>query len=213
MNTNELVDLLARDAGPVESNATARRFATALGWGIFGATLLMAVILGVRRDLHEAMFLPMFWLKLIFPIIAAFAALYAATRLARPGMRIGHAPAVLVTLLLTLWLAGAVALMQARPEERDYLIFGHYWSVCPVSITLLSIPIFAASMWAMKGLAATRPALAGGAAGLLAGSAGAAVYALHCVEMAAPFLAIWYVIGITIPTTAGVLLGSRILRW
>lgn len=36
---------------------------------------------------------------------------------------------------------------------------------------------------------------------------------LHCTEMQAPFLAVWYVLGILIPTGAGALLGSRLLRW
>jgi len=65
----------------------------------------------------------------------------------------------------------------------------------------------------MRGLAPTRPAQAGGAAGLLAGAAGAAVYALHCPEMAAPFLGIWYVLGMAIPALLGAVLGPRLLRW
>ena len=40
-----------------------------------------------------------------------------------------------------------------------------------------------------------------------------AVYALHCPEMAAPFLATWYLAGMLIPTVAGALLGPRLLRW
>ena len=65
----------------------------------------------------------------------------------------------------------------------------------------------------MKGLAPTRLALAGAAAGLLAGAGGALIYALHCPEMAAPFLAIWYLLGMLIPTAVGALLGPRLLRW
>jgi hypothetical protein len=49
--------------------------------------------------------------------------------------------------------------------------------------------------------------------GLLAGAAGATVYAIHCPELAAPFLGTWYVIGIAIPTVLGSLLGPRVLRW
>lgn len=65
----------------------------------------------------------------------------------------------------------------------------------------------------MRGLAPTRLALAGAASGLLAGALGALVYALHCTEIAAPFLGIWYVIGMLIPTAIGALLGPRMLRW
>jgi hypothetical protein len=65
----------------------------------------------------------------------------------------------------------------------------------------------------MKGLSPTRLLLAGAAAGLLAGAIGAAVYALHCPEVEAPFIAIWYVIGMFIPAFFGALLGPRLLRW
>jgi hypothetical protein len=49
--------------------------------------------------------------------------------------------------------------------------------------------------------------------GLTAGALGAAVYALHCDEMAAPFLATWYLLGMTIPALIGAGAGLRLLRW
>jgi hypothetical protein len=39
------------------------------------------------------------------------------------------------------------------------------------------------------------------------------VYSLHCPETAAPFVAFWYLLGISIPTAGGALLGPRLLRW
>ena len=42
---------------------------------------------------------------------------------------------------------------------------------------------------------------------------GALVYTLHCPEMEAPFLAVWYLLGMLIPAAAGALLGPRLLRW
>jgi hypothetical protein len=39
------------------------------------------------------------------------------------------------------------------------------------------------------------------------------VYALHCPELAAPFIAIWYVIGMAAPVVLGAALGPRLLRW
>jgi hypothetical protein len=75
------------------------------------------------------------------------------------------------------------------------------------------MPAFVALMWAMRGLAPTQLALSGAAAGLLSGAIGATVYSLHCPEMQAPFLAIWYLLGMLIPTALGALLGPRLLRW
>lgn len=213
MKTEDLVKVLATRAGPVERNAAAHRFATALGWGTCAAILIMAIRLGVRPDIRAAALLPMFWMKLVFPLAGAACAIRIALRLARPGMRIGRAPALFAALLLTIWTAGALVLLHASAEQRDYLIHGQSWKVCPYYIALISTPVFVAAIWAMRRLAPTRPALAGAAAGLVAGTIAVAVYALHCPEMEAPFLAIWYVLGMFIPVVVGALLGPALLRW
>ena len=72
---------------------------------------------------------------------------------------------------------------------------------------------YRANLWALRGAAPTRLAWAGAGAGLLAGALGALAYALHCPEMAAPFLAVWYLAGMALPTLAGAWLGPRVLRW
>lgn len=213
MRTDDLVTMLAASAAPVEPRATQRRFAMAVGWGAFGSTLLMAVLLGVRPDVSEAAHLPMFWVKLAFPIAIALVALRASERLSRPGALLRKAPHALFGLVAAVWLMALLALLDASPAERATLIFGRSWYACPFYIGALSIPAFIASLWAMKGLAPTRLILAGSAAGLLAGGVGASAYALYCDEMAAPFLAIWYVLGMLLPTMAGALVGRYVLRW
>lgn len=49
--------------------------------------------------------------------------------------------------------------------------------------------------------------------GLLASGVGAAVYALHCPEMEAPFLGVWYLLGMLISTALGAVIGPKLLRW
>lgn len=213
MKTDDLASMLAAGAEPVERNAAARRFAAALGWGACAAALLMAILLGVRPDIRAASLRPMFWMKLVFPLAAAMAALHAARRLGTPGMSVGKAPMLIAALLLTVWAAGALVLVQAPPAQRAALMLGISWKACPYYIALISVPLLVAGMWAMKGLAPTRPALAGACTGLLAGAIAVAVYALHCPEMEAPFLAVWYVLGMLIPAAAGAIAGWRLLRW
>src|SRR5262249_20865606 len=202
----ELISLLATGAGAVERDATVRRFATALGWGAFAATLLMAIVLRVRPDIAEAARLPMLWIKLAFPGSLVAGSLVAATRLSRPGVRLGQVPGALLTPVLAMGLLAAIALSAATPAERADLIMGSTAKACLLSIPMLSLPLLVAALWAMKGLAPTRLALAGGAIGLLAGSLGALIYALHCPEMAAPFITLWYTTGMLIPTAVGALL-------
>ena len=50
-------------------------------------------------------------------------------------------------------------------------------------------------------------------AGLLAGAFGAWIYAFHCDESAAPFVIIWYTLGIAAIGALGGLLGRTLLRW
>jgi hypothetical protein len=112
-----------------------------------------------------------------------------------------------------MWLLTAYVLLGAPPEERADLIMGFTWEYCLFYVPMLSVPVLVTTLWAMKGLAPTHLALAGAATGLLAGAVGALIYALHCPEMEAPFLGVWYVAGMLIPTVAGALLGPIVLRW
>lgn len=213
MDTDRLIAILARGAGPVRPGASGRRFAMALALGGVAATALMIAMLGVRSDLAEALRDPMFWVKLGLPALILASALAACVRAGRPGARTAGAAATLLLPVGAIWLLALLALASAPPGTRTALILGGSWSGCVASVFVLAIPTFIAAFWAMKGLAPTRPALAGAFAGLLAGSAGALVYTLHCPEMAAPFIASWYLIGIALPAVLGALAGPLLLRW
>jgi hypothetical protein len=80
-------------------------------------------------------------------------------------------------------------------------------------VLALSLPALAAALWAVRGLAPTRPRTAGFAAGLLAGSVGAIGYALSCAEASPAFVALWYTLGIALTGAVGAVLGPRVLRW
>lgn len=213
MKTDDLISMLAKGAIAVEPNTLQRRYVAALGWGAFGAMFVMAIWLGVRPDITEAVWLPMFWVKLAFPGLLFAGALLTALRLSRPGVQLGRTPFLLAAPVLGIWLLAVIALLGAEPAGREPLIYGVSWSVCPFYIAGVSAPAFVATLWAMKGLAPTSPSWAGAASGLLAGALGAAIYALHCPEMAAPFLAIWYLLGMLIPAVVGAIVGPFLLRW
>ena len=213
MKTDDLISLLATGAGAVESRAAERRYAKAISMGTFGALVLMLSLLRVRPDLAEAALLPMFWLKIGFVASLMAASLFAALRLSRPGARLDWVPGAVAAPVLIMWAIAVFTLTQADPAQRSALFLGSTWSVCPFLIALISAPVFVAVMWAMKGLAPTRPHLAGFAAGLLSGTTAALVYCLHCPEVEAPFIGFWYVLGMLIPAAAGAALGRVLLRW
>ncbi len=213
MKTDELITMLASGADAVDPLALRRRYALALGWSLAGTTVLMLTLLGARPDIAEAAHLMMFWMKLAFPAALLFGAMFATVRLSRPGARLGLVPLVIAAPVFAVWLFSAIVLLNAAPEDQHQLIFGNTWASCPLTIAALSVPMFGALIWTMKEFAPTRLAVAGAAAGLLAGAGGALVYALHCPEMAAPFLGIWYVLGMLIPAAIGAAIGSWALRW
>ena len=217
MKTDELIAMLATNAGPAAEPVrpgAMPRFAQAMGWGAFGATLLMALLLGVRPDIAAAAKTPMFWVKLAFPLSLAWLSLLAATRLARPGAQLGRLPLAMAAPVAVIWVMALASLAGAADAEaRAELLYGDSWAECPLNIATLSVPMFVGSFWAMRTLAPVRPMLAGATAGLLAGAVAASAYALHCPEMAPAFLAVWYVAGMLIPAAAGALIAPKLLRW
>ncbi len=205
--------MLATNVEPARGVSLPIRHAVTLGCGVLVSVLLMTSFLGVRPTLSGDVALPMFWVKAIFCAAFSGGALVTAARLARPGKAIGLAPAWPAASILVMWMLASVALFEANPEDRAALVFGHTSTVCPLLIALLSSPVFVAITWVVKSLAPTRLRLAGAAAGLASGGIGALVYTLHCPELEAPFLALWYVLGVLIPAAVGGLLGPSLLRW
>lgn len=213
MKTDELIALLAADAEPVPRHAARRR----MGWAVAAALPLsvawMMAFYGVRPELVAGLSNPMTWLKVLLPAGVAVGGFFLTERLARPGVPVRGAWLGVAVPLLALWALGLAVWSAAAPETRAELLFGRTWRTCTFNIAVIAAPLFVAGFIALRGLAPTRPALAGAAAGVLAGGAGAAVYALHCPELAAPFLAVWYVLGMALPAAVGAALGRVLLRW
>lgn len=213
MKTDELIALLAREVEPVDRRAPVRAFAVAITVGVAAALALTRTPLASDLLLPAYLDEPMLWVKLAFGTALALTSLWAVARLARPGVRLSIAGALPFLPLVGVWLLAAIVLAAAPPDQREALIWGRTWSTCPATIALLSLPTLVGALLALRRMAPTRPAWAGAAAGGLAGGLGATVYALQCPELAAPFLGVWYVLGVAIPVVIGAGLGRALLRW
>jgi hypothetical protein len=213
MKTDDLVSLLANRIDAVDSGIVVRRFLIAIAIGGAAAVGLTVAALGLNPGLGREATLPMFWVREIFCLGLGFLGLIAVARLARPGMPLGRLPVIIPIPVIVMWLLAAIALAVAPASGRLPLLLGGSASVCPVRITAIASPLFAALILALRGLAPTRLHWTGAAGGFAAGSLGALAYTLHCPELAAPFLAAWYLLGILIPTALGAWLGPRLLRW
>jgi hypothetical protein len=213
MKTDELISLLAADTAPVARGATSRRMTLALATGLPVSAAIVGGLYHFRPDLAAAMQLPMFWFKLLFGVAVAAASFGALLRLGRPGVSLGARWLAIVAPVLLVWLVAAIVLAQAPAGARAALVLGDTWRSCTASIAFISLPVFVAALRALSTLAPTRPGWAGACAGAFAGGTAAAVYAFHCPELEAPFLAVWYVLGIAVPVAAGAWIGPRVLRW
>jgi DNA-directed RNA polymerase specialized sigma24 family protein len=153
---------------------------------------------GINPELASDARLPMFWGRAAFAALLAIGAALLVDRLARPGAEIRHAWRAAALPLLGIWIVGALVLAGAAPADRAALVLGSTWRQCPWNIALLSLPAFVLLLALLRSLAPTRLRSAGAAAGTLAGALGMLAYGIHCPELAAPFIAIWYVLGVAI---------------
>ena len=213
MKTDELVALLARDATPVKRGALPMRIGIFSIVGAIAAFGILVAWLGIRPDLAEAVTGSTYWMKTLYTFGVGIAGFALVERLSRPGAkgRIGWALAGLFTVAILA--IAASQLIATPPEQMRAAFMGSSWDKCPWRILALSLPGLAVILWTMRRFAPTRPALAGAAAGLLAGGIAATVYGLHCQEIAAPFVALWYSLGMILSAIVGSLIGSRLLRW
>lgn len=211
--TSEVIDALAGDLRPVAKGAVARTITRGVGGGMLFSAALMLAWLGVRPDFATAMTTGLFWVKFTYTLLLVAAGLSSVGRLARPA---GQARAAFVAVILLVTgiaiLAGAQFATVPRAEWDD-LILGATAETCPWNIMLLSLPIFLGTMWALREFAPTRLTIAGLAAGLGSGAAGAWIYSFHCDESAIPFVAAWYTLGIALMCLCGAISGRFLLRW
>lgn len=213
MRTDRLIELLAAGEGPVAPRHPALPFAIAALIGMLIGGVVMVPALGVNPLLDKALGLGQFWFKFGYAIALTGVSGLLLARAALPGASMGRAQMLIVGLVASVLIAGAVALGAAPPEARASALLGASWTSCPALIAALSLPAFAAALIALRRFAPTRPRRAGAAAGALAGGVGMFVYAWHCPELALPFIALWYSAGAVLPTLLGAWLGPRLLRW
>ncbi len=213
MKTDELIALLAHDATPVKRGMLPLRFVMFALIGALAAFIILVPWLGIRPDLAEAVTGSTFWMKAIYTSGLGIAGFALVERLSRPGAKAAVGWALTCFFAIVIVAIAGSQLMATPPEQVRDAVMGTTWDRCPWRILVLSLPGLAMILLAMRGFAPTRLTLAGAAAGLLAGGVAATIYGLHCAETAAPFVALWYSLGIILSAIAGAVLGPRVLRW
>ena len=211
--TEDIIDQLAGDLKPVRAFALERRLAFVALPALGVSLLLMVVILGLRSDMNDAMTEPGFWVKSAYNVLLAVTAFFAVMRLARPDGDRGGLFAWLAVIFVAMAVIALVQLGFAVPGTYRTLILGSSALHCPFLIVAFALPLFIANFAVLRRSAPADPRLAGFAAGIAAGAAGAWVYSWFCTENGMAFVLIWYSLGILLTGIIGAFAGSRLLRW
>ena len=213
MKTNDLIALLATEASATPTVSPLRRCAQATAAGVAVSLVLVLTLWGLNPELNSLAHTQAFWVKVVWLVLTCTFAAPVVMHLARPGVAAGRGVWGIAAALLGM---AMLALAQVATVDADtgmQLMLGGSWQICSASIAALSVPLLAALLWMLRGMAPTRPALAGASAGLMAGTLASLLYSLHCTETAYAFVAVWYVAGIAVMAGIGALLGLRLLRW
>jgi hypothetical protein len=212
MRTGELIADLSGRLEPVRHGALTRSLVLAGLLGTIGSAILMLSVLGLRHDLARAIVSFGMWTKLVYTFAIAVFGFWLVERAGRPGADLARPGRVLLLPVLAIVLLAAAQLL-APGADMPHLILGHSSRVCAFLVTFTALPTLVATFWALRRMAPTRLGLAGFGAGLFAGALGAFVYSFHCTEGSAPFIGIWYSLGILSTAAIGAFLGRSVLRW
>jgi hypothetical protein len=213
MKTGELISALSAD---LPATGAARLRARMAIWSLPAGLLAVVgvvVSLGLRPDLATAMGGPTFWAKATYTAVLAGTGLWLLDRAGRPGASV-RAPLVGMALVLLAAVVGAAATLMMTPDAaRMETLMGGSARVCPTNIAGLSLLAAPLILFAALRFAPVKPFLAGAAIGLTAGGLAATAYGLHCPEHTLAFVAVWYTLGMAIPTALGAFIGRFVWRW
>lgn len=211
MKTEQLVEALVADrAAPRRPFAAALALAGALGGAV--SLVLFLVDLGVRPDIGPALATWRFDLKIAMVVIALGLAFALCLECARPDM--SPRPMRRLLPLAVLAVLAVVAELVIVPEASwGVRLVGSNALICLPAIPMLAIAPLVALLAILRRGAPASPALAGAAAGLLAATSGATLYAFHCFDDSPLFVVTWYSLAAIPVIVAGALIGSRLLRW
>ena len=213
MKTNDLIAMLATEASATPTVSPLRRCAQAIAAGMAVSLVLVLTLWGLNPELNALARTQAFWVKVVWLVLTCLFAAPVVMHLSRPGIAAGRGVWGIAAALLGMVMLALAQVATVDADTGMQLMLGGSWQICSASIAALSVPLLAALLWMLRGMAPTRPALAGASAGLMAGSLASLVYSLHCTETAYAFVAVWYVAGIAVMAGVGALLGSRLLRW
>ena len=211
MKTDELVTALVADRAP-KRPALLRPLPLALLVGGLVSIVVFFIELGFRQDLLAAFATWRFDLKLAMVLLAPVLAFGLCRALGRPVAE-PHPARRLLPLALLAAVAVVVEMTSAPASSWGTRLVGTNALVCLAAIPMLAAAPLVALLMALRSAAPASPMLAGAAAGVLAATLAAAIYAFHCFDDSPFFVITWYALASLPVIAVGAALGPRVLRW
>ncbi len=150
MDTNDLIRTLAAD-NDTHERSVGHLLLAALVLAVPVSTALFLTNLGVRPDVMTAMRNPMFDLKFVVTMALAVVAIVVSLHLSRPEASLGRWAWLLAIPvgLLGIGMIGEMTMMPHRAPMSVRMI-GSNSKLCVVAIPLLSLPLLAAALFALR---------------------------------------------------------------
>jgi len=212
MDTDHLIQTLAAD-NDQRGRPVSTQLAMALLVALPVAAAMLLVTLGFRPDFMSAMRNPFFDTKFAVTLALAIPAIIISVHLSRPEAALGRW--IWLLLLSPFILVAAIIAEMMIPQRMPMMmrLVGKNSMVCMSAVPVLSLPILAGTLLALRQGAPSRPALAGALAGLMSAGLAATLYAAHCTDDSPLFVATWYTIATAFVTALGAVIGSKVLRY
>lgn len=210
MKTDGLIELLVNDLVPWRLRSAV---AVAVAGGIIIAAILFFAGVGFRPDISEVMNSGRFLFKFVVTVSLAVTAIWVTLSIGRPGGSLSQRGLALSIAPVLLACAAAIELVMLPESQWMPHLIGHNARNCLTLIPLLSVGPLACLLAALRTSAPSSPGLAGAVAGLAASGIAATFYAAQCTDDSALFVMTWYPMATLIVTTAGYLVGRKLLRW
>jgi hypothetical protein len=211
MKTDDLIRTLS-----VDNTWRQRSVGTVLAVALLAAAPVSIAMffseLGIRPDVAVAVHNPFFDLKFMITIALALSGMIISLHLSRPEVSIGWTGCwlALPVALLGIGIVGEIMVPHRLPWTAR--LIGSNSRVCMTAIPILSLPLLAAALIALRRGAPRNPTVAGAFAGLIASGLAATLYAAHCPDDSPFFVATWYLIATAIVVAIGAFAGSKVLK-
>ena len=209
---NKLIASLVDDLRPVRAMRMVDGLALVASAGVI-TVVLTILLLGLRPDVADGQFQPLFLFANGLFLIVGLATALAAVGMGMP--RVGHSSQgwKWVVAMGSLLPATAVIMLTSRTEPMPLaLVTSHEVKCVAMGLALSLLTATALTGWLRRG-APTSAERAGWLVGLASGSTGIFAFAFHCPFDSFYHVGLWHVLPVAIGAILGRLIVPRLIRW